>query len=270
MNEKFPHRLYHYPSSTVLLSILERKSIRLYGHWHLNDYTEGKLYGAFVDDMASTLGLPPANAQRVKATLESGDAYVHCLSTHSDTLSQWRGYAMNGAGVSIGINPQVLLEIAKGQSTLFLSKVSYADVLTDLPVNPWHVLIREMLTDERSPGSDFLQSAMKELWSIKSKAFEEESEFRLLFTPELAANGLHVNPFETERSGATVKRGFQAMNDSVRDYYELMFSNEKFSDLITEVTLGPTNQSHPTVVKHLLMSMGLPNVEVKKSSASYR
>lgn len=83
----------------------------------------------------------------MKGALETGDAYVHCLSSHRDKLSQWRGYAANGSGVSIGMNPSVRLDIMRGQHSLLIRQVNWADTFSELPITDQGFLEKLIVSD---------------------------------------------------------------------------------------------------------------------------
>lgn len=255
--------LYHYTSSHVLLSILEHRSIWLGTRQHLNDFNEGEVFFSHLRSYASTTGVKKANVDAVVAKLTGLECYVNCMTTNGDQLSQWRGYAANGAGVSIGFNGATLVQVINGSQVALLRKVNYGDDFGTLEKETQD-LIAAVLKSGGDPTCAFVQSLAKARWAIKNKAFEEECEYRLILTPGPDDSAIVF------KSGETAVRKYRASESDIREYYELSFRNVDPNDLIQKVVLGPRNASDLDAVRRLLRDKGFTNVDVGKSVASYR
>lgn len=264
MKKVIPGILYHYTTQPVLLSIVQHRAIWLSSQWHLNDSAEGEIFNRLARNYADTLTIAENKINEVLASLDQFEFFVNCLTTHGDMLSQWRGYAGDGKGVSIGFNSEALKKIIKGSSIGLLYPVTYADDTKDLSKDLLNKLHKTLISGGDKPSVDYLQTLGKERWAVKSKAFEEEDEFRLILTP-------HLNDSQVAfAGGAIASRKFRATESEIRNYYELSLSTIEPDDLIKEVVLGPKNASNLGVVKQMLASFGFKSVTVKRSVASYR
>ncbi len=264
MPSKFPNILYHYTSSQVLLSILKHRSIWLGSRWHVNDFDEGGAFDRLIRSYAKKMEIKDESVNRVTETLARLECYVNCMSRDADMLSQWRGYAAQGAGFSIGFKSAALLKAIKGTSEALLYPVTYADDYADLG-DMTKKLIVALLKSPGEPPDNFIQSAAKEKWAVKNKAFEEEHEYRLILTPKHDAGGIITFP-----SGETAERKYRATETDVREYYELSLTAINPNDLISEIVLGPKNVSNPEALKRQLKELGFDNIVIRKSAATYR
>jgi hypothetical protein len=261
----WPDTLYHYTSWQAFVAIVQSKSLRLSGRWNLNDSNEGAVFPARLRELAASLprpvGPPVENVLEPLARLE---AYIGCFSADPDLLSQWRGYAANGAGVCVGFSRAALFDVVRGDSRALLRPVTYADSVGGLNQETTD-LMRAMLMSTGTPNAAFLQSAAKVMWEIKNRAFSEEREYRLI---------LMLEEIMTETplallSGATVCRNWRGADEGLREFVELNFA--MYADrLLTEVVLGPRCDSHPDVLRRFLAARGFPATTVRKSVASYR
>ncbi|WP_437734473.1 DUF2971 domain-containing protein [Sorangium sp. So ce1335] len=262
MPKEWPGILYHYTSSHALISILQSRCIWLSGRWNLNDTDEGAVFRRHLQSYAESESLDGSNVERVLAELASFESYVSCFSSKGDMLSQWRGYANNGTGVSIGFNTSSLIGVIDGGSVCLLQKVAYADKVEDLTVET-KSLMKALLTRKGEPGLEFKQSAAKVMWAIKNSAFAEEDEYRLILTSLPGARDVALP------SGASAKLKHRPTDAGIREYYELSLG-PRYDTAISEIILGPKNDSHVDVVQRFLASVGLPDVPVRKSVATYR
>ena len=174
-------------------------------------------------------------------------------------LSQWRGYANDGKGVSIGFKSAAMKKFLREQSIGILYPVTYADS-SDVLGERLKQTLASTLRSDGKPSDGYLQSLAKERWAVKSKAFCEEKEYRLLLTPDLEAAEVGFV------CGTRALRKFRATETEIRNYYELPIP----ADFIENVVLGPKNASNLDVVKQMLTSSGFENVSVTCSNASYR
>jgi hypothetical protein len=246
-----------------MLSIVEHRSIWLSSQWHLNDSSEGKVFCKIASAFAEQEGYSKDKIESLQNILNKYDFYVNCLTTHRDMLSQWRGYANDGKGVCIGFNSEALKTIVSGSSIGLLYPVTYADDPTKIP-EKLHNLLKQILESSGEPREKFIQSLTKEAWAVKSKAFSEEDESRIILTPQSNATQVEF------KNGAIAKRKYRATETDIRDYYELEFGNIDLNDLICEVVLGPKNTSDSTVIERMLDNFDLRSVKVTRSAASYR
>ena len=108
--------LSHYCSNEAFLSILRTRELWLSDFSLSNDHLEGKWLRKLLTERWSKQNLYPLEYERLTAHVDAViDTFVaggFCLSEEDDLLSQWRGYADNGAGVSIGFEGSYLEKIS--------------------------------------------------------------------------------------------------------------------------------------------------------------
>jgi hypothetical protein len=238
-------------------------------------------------------GLDKASVHRLKdffnSMLDHLDGLSLCLSEDGDLLSQWRGYAADGTGVAIGFDSISLEQISErllseSQTRIDLTKVEYTVEEQDSLVRPTYEKMRKHIDagafktasmptlldlksdDEIEAEKEIYLEAFSKLWlssvslipklfSLKSPAFREEKEWRLISV--------------VERSSAK-KLLFRSTSDSSHIVpYSLLEVGGKFVR-VREVILGPKNSTPKQVIESLLIHNGFEGVEVKASSATYR
>jgi hypothetical protein len=158
------------------------------------------------------------------------DVYALCFCEDGDLLSQWRGYADFGKGVSLGLNLQRLKETVNGHGFwVVYDPIAQADIAAKITRE-----IRDRLALIVNSGNlalvelelrDWIPVLMSFVYSIlKHESFESEKEYRVLHTGPLAPNRL-VPQFR-DRGAALIP------------YVELDFYNKGLIPL-QEVVLGP-------------------------------
>lgn len=265
MNKQEPITLYHYTNSAALVNIIQSRKIRLSARWHLNDPREGEDFCDLLNEYIATNGDAKENGKRAMKLFDSQNFYVACFSEHGDLLSQWRAYAQDGEGVSIGFNRECLFTCLAAQSDMVVRPVEYADNLRDLNSNgEAYKAFSTILTHGEAPSDKVLQTLAKIRWAIKRKAYQEENEHRLIFTS--------INPNESSLPlGKTnIQRQFFGANAEVRDYIEVEFGAADWEMLISDVVTGPKNRTNPTVLQDFLVANGLPKTKTRTSSVHYR
>lgn len=265
MNIQEPKNLYHYTNSAVLVSIIQSRKIRLSARWHLNDPREGEDFKDLLYEYFSAKGADGEKAKMAMDSLDKLHFYVACFSEHGDLLSQWRGYAQDGEGVSIGFNREHLFRCLATQSKMVARPVEYADKLGDLnSTGEAYKAFSTILTHGAAPGDTVIQTLAKIRWAIKRKAYQEEKEHRLILT--------YAPPTSTsEPLGNTkVKRQFFGAKTELRDYVEVEFDSADWASLIPEVIIGPKNRTDRTVLEDFLAANGLQKTRIRNSAAHYR
>ncbi|MDE4174033.1 DUF2971 domain-containing protein [Phaeobacter sp. PT47_59] len=194
-----------------------------------------------------------------------------CFSEERDLLSQWRGYAADGAGFSITFYREALEHIPKDHpdSNLELTKIAYGDQ----DHNEIHAIVRllhdafgedaKLYSESRGSGNltlDFgpngekhakYEKAARSLFTVKNGAFREEKEWRLFTYGNLSS------------IGGVKLRG---TGKAVSPYIPITIPEEA----VSQVTLGPTNQTPRHVLEFALKHNGFSRVSVRASHASYQ
>ena len=268
-----------------------------------NDYMEGKWVSEVFRLVCQDLNVKPPVVEQLLQTLDDSSniwtGLGFCMSAKPDVLSQWRSYAEDGAGVSVGFPKDYLISI-KDQFTSDPEEGSQADKFStviglseitynlDAQKKELHPLVEFIidcvergalrkptlltgdLTGEekkkRSKAWDDFIRAFSEfslvLYSMKNPAFEEELESRLIaWLPKTSSDN---DPHKYVKNLEVRARG-----NHIVPYLELKLQETEHA-AINEVWLGPRNSTPETFVEAFLAKHGFPDVKVQKSSASYR
>ena len=285
---------YHYCSTTAFHSIVDSKHIHLSSLTLSNDTSEGKMVATTLTELAQRDGLDHSTREQLQKYLkffdEKFDGLGFCMSEDGDVLSQWRGYASDGAGVAIGFSRTYLERLGaqigtSGVQNFGVQKVKYTTAehqeqveptykelkkLIDMGAfkMPWRRTLLDTRTDEEF-GHDQkehqklqqtlfirLLELFPKLYLLKSSAFKEEKEWRLISHLIL----------EIENAA---KAQFRPLLDRLIPYKAVELA-DTVGQAIVEVVLGPKHLTPMSVVKEFLKRQGFGDVTVRRSEASYR
>lgn len=270
--------LYHYCPLSTFPKIISNQKIWLTSYTSLNDTTEttwatNEIYSAMnkmVTDETKEF-FDELNLQFPAVNHSAGHVYVTSFSTSGDVLSQWRAYASDGSGFAIGFDSEKLglknhipnMTAGDAQNSIGLIEMKYCqtEMATLIRTVLNHGISRTDL-DKKSAAFDSA-FALKNLcrW-FKNPAFEEEKEWRILYTPFI-----HTDAKLTERPsiwGFLTEMKFRDTCVGITPYFELPFPR----DAIKEVVLGPKNPSE--WVNFFLDMQGFHGIKVYRSKATYR
>ncbi|WP_231578103.1 DUF2971 domain-containing protein [Dickeya chrysanthemi] len=210
-----------------------------------------------------------------------GTPFACCLSKSGDILSQWRAYAKDGFGVSIGFN-RTKLDVYDGmignhinpKYRLTLADIDYMDIkkINSLvePILSRYSFIKKYYMNEimSSPKSLRYDKFIYQLISnvihlntiTKNPAFKEEKEVRLVYQT------LDIGRYEYPDSSLIKDLKYRIYNDQITSYYEFVFPKHAVSKII----LGPNNKFKEDDVINFLQYNGFNHrIEILKSKASY-
>lgn len=283
--------IYHYCSNDAFVSIISSKIIRLSLMDQSNDTEEGRWILRSLKqrinqerDLSHVKDILLDMIEDSVKFLSSGG---FCLSEHKDLLSQWRGYADDGQGVSIGFSKLYLEKlgslISADRSGISLQPVNYGDPIEDDPVikllqvilkraKIWSKCKRGSFlfpaTEDEKREYDEARSSLIEATGylmfishkFKNPAFSEECEWRLMSL----ASSFHELEFSLENH-----YDFRSARNRLIPYRSvpLIDGGEK---IINTVVLGPRNISFTEHVSAMLRKCGFHDVEILRSSATYR
>lgn len=217
--------------------------------------------------------------------------YIHpvgfCLSQKGDLLSQWRGYAENGNGFSIGFSKKGLRKLAQSSSnsafSVELIKVQYELKKQLKTITPLLEKINNIFADPKfstklsglaTIGSPQYQSMLiskkkdiqfeeilKELlpydlilYQLKNISFKEEHEWRLLASID-------------ERTSSLLE--FNPKSNMLVPYVSINLENH-LDELIKTITLGPKQLTDKYLIGKFIANCGFKNFQLFKSVISYR
>lgn len=211
---KAPAKLWHYTTADALESILKTKTIYATQFSYLNDPSEIELFAKIAQQIADQK-LKDVPLLQDDQVIETHKQYktvmwkiikeykqilifepicVTCFSEVDDLLGQWRAYANNCKGYSIGLSTQWLKTQATSKEYPFrLLKVIYQyeeqikiiSKILDLVVDKTAFLLSEIEEKDSKETLDLTIDLIKGLAAeispiIKHPAYAEEREWRLL------------------------------------------------------------------------------------------
>jgi hypothetical protein len=293
--------LYHYCPTKSFLGILESQEIRLSALPLSNDRVEGRWAIEILNNLKNSLS--QSTTATIKGTLNKVVAlariYAHsidglglCLSEDGDKLGQWRAYADDGNGVSIGFRKEALEKVEEinpedlGPDVpwFHLLQVDYDEQSQRQRLLPLFDAIME--TIERSESklrqmrrwdlvesldsltqNDWLQAhydfgffeltshLFLNLYRLKNPTFAEEKEWRVM-----SYLGTSLCQYSSDLG---------ARNQSLVAFRKINLK-ELEHPAIVELILGPKNK---TPIEHLiryLASRGLSHIAISRSRSTYQ
>lgn len=279
--------LYHYCPTKSFLDIISSRAIRLSSLSLSNDTMEGRLVSHIFENLLKGLKLGPEEMIDVKNMIilveNIFDGLGFCLSEKPDSLSQWRGYADDGQGFTVGFSKDYLDELIKIKSadeSYRLTKVLYQESEHIEALQPALTGIRKLIDSGKlqrpqpgtilAPLSDqdyeeklgaYLDSLMLNCWqtfpsiyTLKGHAFSEEAEWRLL-------------SFHSRNDIENIY--FKESRDRIIPYRELKLEPLNLSSIV-KVYVGPKNITPEHLLRKFLQIHGFPKIEIVHSAATYR
>ncbi|NPD48022.1 DUF2971 domain-containing protein [Lentimicrobium sp. S6] len=276
-----PDKLYHYCSVESMFNIIKSKSLWLSNSGQMNDSEEStwiEQYFDIIKDSFKQKKYEPYLDKIFNVYYDDlGSSFIFCLSDKKDSLSQWRGYSDDGRGVSIGFSREqlnifeYLPHLRNSQIlTISLIPVIYSESIQQQKI---HEILKNTKNDidtyphhSKTPFSyQFAKELLLLTQSYKNPSFEEESEWRLIFTPN--TSGFSV---KKEITNIISDLNFRCTKDKIISYYKQSLENKFNSKLIPEIVLGPKSKIDIPEFKLFLKANGLEGTEVTPSDSTYR
>jgi hypothetical protein len=281
--------LFHYCKTTTFYSILKNNEIHLSSLRLSNDTLEGKIISNKFAEFSAKDDLSEGHRTVLNFFINSISQFYHCgafcLSDKPDSLSQWRGYADDGHGFSIGFTKNYLQDCISSRNGEFnglrLEKVIYDEEQQNLLAKTAYDELRNAITAVESfRNLEYSQNYIKnpadrpsetasvnlngffkhvnsasELYRFKTKAFEEESEWRLLYDMSTKQDKLEFRPLQ-----------------SLLIPYKIIKIVRSSGHVtpIRQIMIGPKNETPIEIVRQFTMECGFPHAQITKSSASYK
>lgn len=277
--------LYHYCGLEAFLSIIKNSTLWLSDIRKYNDYLEcvycrdkinEKIRGFLEDDKED---LEAWNfGYNINSDLSMDMiSYVACFSENKDQLSQWRGYADNGAGIAVGFSRESFADLKEAAP----SHISFRKVIYDEKEQEKFIekIARESIKAmETKPvaqvAAELNQNYRLQFPVLKNASFEEEAEWRIIFNDSFSKRKRHV--------GKNIL--FSGIRYTVREkrlvsYIEMDFSKLKHN-AIKEIWIGPKAEVEIQDIMHLLDVYGyyddvesyneFVHIKIAHSASSYR
>jgi hypothetical protein len=278
------NKLYHYCNMDSLLGIIENSTLWMSNVLYQNDRLElsygRNLLKIILNQKCHDNPLNIKIYERIKLDIEAffkrAHIFTFSLCENDDQLSQWRGYTIKDKGsVSIGINAYELQEHIVENALLL--PVIYD---RDKQVKYYETYIDEfvkIMTDSRTisdPDAKFL-----EYWAVfinqlaiflitfKSKVFEEEKEWRVIYNSKAMID----NVFFDKEIKRDFKTHFRIKGKYAIPYIEFDLNCESVDNIINSITLGPDteNDDRESNLKYFLNTVG-KDITVYKSKINFR
>lgn len=268
--------IYHYCDANAFHSICTNRKLWFNDLFSMNDSLEIQ-WGYSIWEEAASVKMKKYG----KEFLDEIDKILHfsgfqglllanCFSTNGDVLSQWRAYANDGKGYVIGFDAKELLNLPVKALQVSYNKeqqIKEASAVIDMLYHIKQDNLEEFKTYCYLFGYD--------LSSFKNPTFIEEKEIRLIHLLDFKRSNKSFKLvdeggryFGEERKVEEVK--FRIKEDIPTPYIELDFSNNGKTNPIKEVIIGPKNSVKETAISIFLETIGIENVIIGKSKASYR
>lgn len=276
MFDEPPEYLYHYCSNETLLSILRSSALHLTALSLSNDFLEGRWLQRLLRGKAEREAWNKEVIEKLTERMDRAliPAVGFCMSASPDILSQWRGYADNGAGCAIGIRSDILQSMRQLEDPHprpLLHKIVYDErgqeerltrVIDRMP--------QDVDFETRQMPSEYfhmINATFDMLYVLKNPAFAEEEEWRLIDLSHVPTVDRHfgrANLDEVWPAGFKYKSG----RAGIVPYIEVPLRS--WENPIGHVVVGPRNDTPRHVLKAVLREMGFGDVQLEKSSASFR
>jgi hypothetical protein len=265
--------IYHYTDLDGLIGIFEGSELRAHHHQFMNDPDEFRYTFRLAHEwLKANYPIDEQTEQeRRRAFLDAPfdstppQHFFACFSNRPDDLSQWRAYAANGEGYSIGFAVDSLIACAEPQGSLPIAvPVIYAlaeqRTILDRVLRP---ICEAVDTNLRTPETEAVRlqrrlNAVLFLLGIQFKhpSFAAEDEVRLVCRDE----GSSRLRFRRGRHGLT-------------PYLRLVLPLREHPEIVPSITIGPGHdrKAATLALRLLLRKHGLEDkVEILFSDAPHR
>ncbi len=312
--------LYHYCSTQKMYGIMSRRQLRMSDITKSNDYDEVYMFFPSIiyamRDVYYKNSFPFEFAGETdergmeilfrlaydyfKIEFDKGGVtnFVICFCEEGDKLSQWRGYADNGRGVSIGFSERELAQYSeKYKDIITMGKVKYKTVeeINDIIISKADNLLDELknlrkwiidnLHCDDSKQEEYmifffiqmLNMVFMDSLQYKNVSFQEENEWRMFFKYPIMKKTELIYGEESNKSVLfdemvevmKNKIDFNILNDDIVPYFPLELSDISEKP-IKEVISGPNNHILLKDFQLLCGKYKYNDVAFRYSKISYR
>ncbi len=241
--------IFQYCSISTFKSMIEKKELWLTHYAAMNDAKECQILNDRLHSWRKDMGdgLDEGDWKRfLREYMKKAfkEIYLSCFSLERDLLSQWRAYADDGRGFSVGFKWKDLkaepyklpLKDKRGQEARTIWPVVYNEKTQD-------GAIRKLLTPDKiraaveEPGAFYDLFIQLRCLSLiyKNKGFTEEKEVRVILTPAKKGKKRLLNNQDHP--------WYRVSASSLSPYYVLTFEPAT----ITRLTLGPATRPVKTI-----------------------
>ncbi len=260
--------IYHYCAVDSIVPIISSKQLWMSDLEKMNDPSE---YNLGFDIILSEFGeIYPEHIPWLKYrhTKHSNRVLSTSFTKQGDMLSQWRAYASNGSGVSLGFDIEVLLDINKyiqsdeiNYSKSFLIEKA-RKLITNHEVNENSFVFKGFNTYDLNLATELSKLSI----FYKSEFYREEEEVRLV---TYLNDNTVIHSKQTANKIEDREVQFRVSQYGLVPYMGLKFIDEN-RNALREVIIGPNSALAPNDIKLLLECNHLTDVKVVSSNGNYR
>lgn len=285
---------YYYCSLNTFLNIIKNKQIYLSDPLKMNDNLEIKWYLTRLNNekinsndeieepesifdmmkMRSHLYSTFEDFMEILNSKGQNSVYISCFSKEPDILSQWRAYAEDGRGVSIGFN---LEKLSKADNLLvreviYTDDVVYDDRESDVEIvaDTIGTVIREQnIKTKEEQVEVFLHELIPELVKYKNPAFIEEKEVRLVYCEDMKFEEIvnSYGAFHETWESIKLEHDFRTIgSNNITEFVKLDFN----PNTIEEIYIGPKCLLSKNDVKNITNKLLDIDINIRESKSSYR
>jgi len=268
---------FHYCTIETFFNICKNNTLRLSDIEKSNDYSERvymeelikKELIEYAEGRNKNIGLRKLIEEWCYILNNLSNVYACCFSEAGDMLSQWRAYADNGYGVSIGFSKDILLQFNSEEYGLKFRKISYNIIEHQEFAKRQVKKIIDTLKEKNfySSVAEVFENDVDINCFMKMPAFEEEREWRLLIAlnPEL-----RINQIGTFLDFQLSNTQLNTRNGKIVTYFDLNFSEVRH-EFIKKIIIGPNCKMNAKDIYQSLRIMGFntQNIDVLQSDATY-
>lgn len=285
---------YYYCSLNTFLNIIKNKQIYLSDPLKMNDNLEIKWYLDRLNNekinsndeieepesifdmmkMRSYLDFTFEDLMEILNSKGQNSVYISCFSKEPDILSQWRAYAEDGRGVSIGFN---LEKLSKADNLLVREVIYTDDVVYDYKESDVEIVadtIGTVISEQNIKTKEeqvevFLHELIPELVKYKNPAFIEEKEVRLVYCDDMKFEEI-VNShgaFHEKWESVKLEHDFRTIgSNNITEFVKLDFN----PNTIEEIYIGPKCLLSKNDVKNITNKLLGIDINTRESKSSYR
>jgi len=267
--------LFQFCNPATMKTIVSEKTIRLSDISKMNDSMEMdwglSILSESLEEHKEFIGHDNYKTLKDVISIIKGQTrfLISCFSKNKDILSQWRSYADDGTGFSIGFSKENLMTIMKKFGSVVYDRNVQLDIFKDKILKDSNLWRQADPAYSRRFARRIATHLLVLSCFMKNPAFAEEQEVRfvhgIIYDASKEAFRIDVPKLS---SVAKPEIGFCMRGGLVSPHLDISFSNK--DDFIHEIVFGPKNMNTEVDMKALLHHHGHKNVTLSRSAASYR
>lgn len=274
LKRKVPEKLYHYCKVETFYSIVESSTLRISNGHLLNDFKEKTYFYELCDEWIKEkyggLTKPQQTAIDLFKNMPHHYFYCICFCEDGDLLSQWRDYAHDGQGVSIGFD---LNEIGFQYGLPYIKpgKESFKVLQVEYDEKKQRIIVDKLLTyiidnADKMFNVEYLANLIDAFaCSFKHPGFHEEREWRVVCSATFGDNGRHIVVY-----GGIPNINIMAKDNKLISYFDYKLDAGFTKQMVPQIYLGPKSTIDKLNLRIFLDQYNLYGVSISKSTVPYR